>query len=139
MVAKNDKIKQNKQPFLSDEHILKDFKTSVGSVIIRLRKTKGYSSHESFAHEYGLPRMQYWRVERGKTNLTLRTLAKLLHIHQLTMIAFMLLVIEERKAGNPNYYKNKEKKLTHAKPLKRRKYPPLPLDSRLLANGYATD
>ncbi|MBT1712390.1 helix-turn-helix domain-containing protein [Fulvivirgaceae bacterium PWU5] len=115
MAAKNDIVKHNKQPFLSEEHILEDFKTSVGSVIIRLRKTKGYSSHESFAQEYDLPRMQYWRVERGKTNLTVRTLAKLLHIHQLTMIAFMLLVIEERKAGNPNYNKKQGRKANQCK------------------------
>ncbi|RAV99686.1 XRE family transcriptional regulator [Pseudochryseolinea flava] len=49
-----------------------------------LRKKKGYTSYESFAFDHELPRMQYWRIENGKTNITLKTLCKLLVVHNLT-------------------------------------------------------
>src|SRR5689334_17575900 len=88
---------------LSEDSILRDFTESVAGVAVMLRRKKGHSSHESFAYEYGLPRMQYWRVESARTNLTLRSLARLLEIHQLTMTAFLLLVIEEHGAGNPHF------------------------------------
>jgi hypothetical protein len=35
-----------------------------------------------------LPEIQYWRIENGKTNLTLKSLTKLLSIHKLTLEDF---------------------------------------------------
>jgi len=44
--------------------------------------------------------MQYWRIEKGKTNLNLRTLTKILLIHELTIEPFFAsLPKESRKAS----------------------------------------
>lgn len=55
----------------------------VARKIKQLRKEKGFSSFEAFANEYGLDRVQYWRVEKG-SNITLKTFFKLLEIHNIT-------------------------------------------------------
>jgi transcriptional regulator with XRE-family HTH domain len=83
--------------------LLQQFAESVAGVFFMLRKQKGYTSYESFAFDHDFPRAQYWRVETGRHNLTLRTLAKLLAIHNLSLVKFLELVIEEKKAGNPSF------------------------------------
>jgi hypothetical protein len=75
--------------------VFRKLSQSVASVFIKLRKKKGYSSYENFAFAHDFPRAQYWRVENGRGNLTLLTLAKLLAIHELTLDAFLQQVIEE--------------------------------------------
>ena len=59
----------------------------VGKKIKELRISAGYSSYETFAHDYDLDRKQYWRIENG-ANLTLRTLKKILSIHQMSLADF---------------------------------------------------
>jgi CheY-like chemotaxis protein/DNA-binding XRE family transcriptional regulator len=61
---------------------------SIAHRLRELRKQKGYSSQEDFALDHDLPRIQYWRLERGKANFTIRTLLKLLSIHNLTIEEF---------------------------------------------------
>jgi len=56
--------------------------------IRQLRIEKGYSSYESFSFDHDIPRMQYWRLEKGKTNLTIKTLEKILEIHDITIQEF---------------------------------------------------
>lgn len=48
----------------------------------------GYGSYEDFAIKNELSRMQYWRIEKGKTNITLRSLIVILNIHNLTLEEF---------------------------------------------------
>ena len=60
----------------------------IGYRLIELRKKKGYKSHESFAWDHDLPRAQYWRLEKGKANFTIKTLIKVLAIHNLTLEEF---------------------------------------------------
>ena len=60
----------------------------IGERLKALRKKKGYSSHESFAFDYDLPRVQYWRLENGKANCTLKSLYKILAIHNVTIESF---------------------------------------------------
>ena len=67
----------------------------IGAKLIALRKQKGYSSHESFALDHDLPRVQYWRVEAGKANCTIKTLARILSIHQLSVTEFFSIKINE--------------------------------------------
>ncbi len=55
---------------------------------MELRKKKGYTSHEDFAFDHDIPRVQYWRIEKGKTNLTLKSLIRLLSIHKMTVEEF---------------------------------------------------
>jgi transcriptional regulator with XRE-family HTH domain len=60
----------------------------IGHKLVDLRKKKGYSSHESFAYDFDLPRVQYWRMEKGKSNLTIKSLLRILTIHNLSLKEF---------------------------------------------------
>ena len=78
--------------------ILGAFSRTVAEVFMSLRKAKGYTSYENFAFTNNFPRAQYWRVEDGEGNLTLRTLSRLLAIHNLTLMDFFELLIEEQRS-----------------------------------------
>ncbi len=67
----------------------------VGVTLSELRKKKGYSTIKEFAHRYDLPEIQYWRIEKGKANVTLKTLVNILSIHRLSLHDFFCLVMEE--------------------------------------------
>ncbi len=87
---------------MKEDELLTSLQTRIGLKITTLRKDMGYTSHEDFAHEYNMPRMQYWRIEKGKTNLTLHTLLKILLIHGLTIEQFFTsLPKEPRKTTRP--------------------------------------
>jgi len=58
-----------------------------------LRKQKGYTRLEDFAFNHNIPRVKDWRIENGKTNLTLRSLIKLLAIHKMTVEEFFYPII----------------------------------------------
>ncbi|MDV6169372.1 helix-turn-helix transcriptional regulator [Flavobacterium sp. DG1-102-2] len=60
---------------------------AIAEKIKTLRKEKGFTSHETFAFEHELNRVQYWRVEAGK-NITLKTLLRILAIHDLSLEEF---------------------------------------------------
>jgi transcriptional regulator with XRE-family HTH domain len=60
----------------------------IGLKLTELRKKKGYKSHETFSYDFNIPRMQYWRMENGKTNLTIKSLLKVLAIHKMTIDEF---------------------------------------------------
>lgn len=60
----------------------------IGERLQQLRIKNGYGSYEDFAIKNGLSRMQYWRIEKGKTNLTFRSLIVLLKIHQISLDDF---------------------------------------------------
>lgn len=53
----------------------------------QLRLDKGYSSYEAFAFDHELPRVGYGRHEQG-SNLTLKSLLRLLDIHQVSLADF---------------------------------------------------
>jgi transcriptional regulator with XRE-family HTH domain len=67
----------------------------IGAKLAELRKKKGYTSHESFAYDHDIPRMHYWRIENGKTNLTIRSLLKILAIHNMSLKEFFDLFPKE--------------------------------------------
>lgn len=75
---------------MKEEEVLKDLQQRVGQKLMELRKNQGYTSHEDFAFDHDIPRVQYWRIEKGKTNLTLKSLIKLLAIHKMTVEEFFL-------------------------------------------------
>jgi hypothetical protein len=60
----------------------------IGVGLSELRMQKGYASIKDFASDYNLPMIQYWRIEKGKANLTLKSLVKLLAIHQMSIESF---------------------------------------------------
>lgn len=55
----------------------------IGAEIKQLRLNAGFTSAETFANEYSLNRVQYWRVEKG-ANITLKTLLNILQIHNIS-------------------------------------------------------
>jgi transcriptional regulator with XRE-family HTH domain len=65
-----------------------DILIKIGERLRELRKAKGYSSYENFAFDHDIPRMQYWRLEKGKTNVTIRTLEKVLKIYNISFKEF---------------------------------------------------
>ena len=69
---------------------------NIGDKLIALRKKKGYTSHEAFAMDNNLPRVQYWRLEKGKVNFTFRTLGKVLAAHKLTIEEFFYMLSEKK-------------------------------------------
>jgi hypothetical protein len=66
----------------------------IGCGLSNLREQKGYVSIKDFANDHDLPMIQYWRIEKGKANITLKTLTKLLAIHQMTVDDFFSFVRE---------------------------------------------
>lgn len=76
----------------------KVFKNVLGNIGIRLaelRIKKGYSTIKEFARKYDLPEIQYWRIEKGKANVTLKSLVKILKIHGMSLQEFFCLVTDE--------------------------------------------
>ena len=53
----------------------------IASKLKKLRIEKGFTSYENFAYQNDLPRVQYWRMEKG-TNFTIKNLLKILDIHK---------------------------------------------------------
>ena len=79
------------------EDALRNTLARIGSRLTYLRKKKGYTSHEDFAYDFDLPRVQYWRIEKGKANITLKSLCKLLVIHNLSVEEFFCEIYQEHK------------------------------------------
>lgn len=68
----------------------KDIESRIDQVANKLKKLrieKGYTSYENFAFDNDLPRMQYWRMEKG-TNFTFANLVKILDIHEISLEDF---------------------------------------------------
>jgi len=84
-------------PLVKEEEILSNLLKRVGVKLTELRKQKGYTSHEDFAFDHDIPRVQYWRIEKGTTNLTLKSLVKILSIHELTVEEFFVLLYKDSK------------------------------------------
>jgi hypothetical protein len=68
----------------SFKHLLE----KIGNSLSELRVSKGYTSLKDFADKHDLPLIQYWRMEKGKANLTLKSLARIVSIHSLTLQDF---------------------------------------------------
>lgn len=65
-----------------------DILIKIGARLRELRKERGYSSYETFAFDHDLPRMHYWRIEKGKANVTIKTLERILKIHEMSFHDF---------------------------------------------------
>jgi transcriptional regulator with XRE-family HTH domain len=77
------------------EDTLKSTLERIGSKLTDLRKQKGYTSHEDFAYDFDIPRVQYWRIEKGKTNVTVKSLCRILSIHNISLEDFFCLLNKE--------------------------------------------
>jgi transcriptional regulator with XRE-family HTH domain len=60
----------------------------IGDQLAALREKKGYTTIKQFAKHYKLPAIQYWRIERGKANLTIKSLGRILAIHKVSFEDF---------------------------------------------------
>lgn len=67
---------------------LKSIQEQIGLKLKALREKMGYDSIKDFASDHDLPMIQYWRIEKGKANLTLKSLSRLLSIHSVSMEDF---------------------------------------------------
>ena len=79
----------------------KAFKNTLGVIgekLAELRLKKGYDTIKDFAYQYELPEIQYWRMEKGKANITLKSLFKVLAIHKISLHEFFCLITEEELA-----------------------------------------
>jgi transcriptional regulator with XRE-family HTH domain len=81
---------------LVNEEVLDVTLRDIGNKLTELRRRKGYTSHESFAYDHDIPRMHYWRIENGKTNLTIRSLMRILNIHKISLQEFFLMFDREK-------------------------------------------
>lgn len=63
----------------------------IGKTLKELRVKAGYRSYEQFAWDNELNRVQYWRMEKG-VNITMKSLLKVLDVHNQTLIDFFKLV-----------------------------------------------
>jgi transcriptional regulator with XRE-family HTH domain len=70
---------------------------TVGLKLAYLREQKGFSTIKEFALIHELPEIQYWRIEKGKANITLKSLTRILNIHNITLHDFFCLTV----AGQP--------------------------------------
>ncbi len=68
----------------------------VGARLAALRLKKGYSTIKEFVERYDLPEIQYWRIEKGKANVTLKSLTRILSIHKLTLHEFFCMIEEDQ-------------------------------------------
>ena len=59
----------------------------IANRVRQLRKEKGYVSYDYFAWENKIPRVQYWRMEKG-TNFTIKNLFRVLDAHGITIQEF---------------------------------------------------
>jgi hypothetical protein len=71
------------------ERKLKLVLAAIGKRVRELRIESGAKTYEGFAFDRDLPRNQYWRVERGRYNITIRTLVAVLHEHTITLKEFV--------------------------------------------------
>lgn len=81
----------------SETENLKMMLKSIGDKLIELRKQKGYLSSVDFAKDFDLPTIQYWRMEKGRTNMTLKSLHKILTIHSMNIEELFVAIAKQRK------------------------------------------
>ena len=65
---------------------------AVGERLAELRIKKGFSTIKEFTERYDLPEIQYWRIEKGKANITLKSLSRILDIHRLRVHDFFCFI-----------------------------------------------
>lgn len=69
----------------------------IGAKLVELRQKKGHSTIKEFTLNYDLPEIQYWRIEKGKANITIKSLMKILAIHKVSIPEFFCMLSSEEK------------------------------------------
>ena len=78
------KKKSKKTSILTDE-----IKNRVGEKLKNMRLDAGYKSYEVFAFQHDISRVQYWRLETGRSNFTIDTLVRIVNMHGMTIVDFL--------------------------------------------------
>lgn len=66
---------------------------SIGAELALMRREKGFDTVKAFAKRYRLPAIQYWRMEKGKSNITLKSLIRVLNIHKVPVSIFFMRIL----------------------------------------------
>lgn len=77
-----------------------EMSSGVGNYLRDKRKAHGYRSYENFAYDHDQPVAQYWRVERGLSNITFRSLSRILAIYQITLEEYYYEMWQREKEKN---------------------------------------
>ena len=94
---------------MKSEKVFKEFLLDVGTKLTELREAKGYSTIKEFVTKYDLPEIQYWRIEKGKANITVKSLIKILLIHKLSPREFFEMLQNDKLLKSLNDSKKKRK------------------------------
>jgi transcriptional regulator with XRE-family HTH domain len=70
----------------------------IGATLGELRQKQGYGSIKEFAEDNQLSLIQYWRIEKGKANITIKTLTNLLAIHKVAIDDFFCMMSKLNRA-----------------------------------------
>ena len=68
---------------------------AIGERLAHLREKNGYATLKEFVQKHDLPEVQYWRMEKGKANITLKSLVRILSIHKVSLQDFFCLISAE--------------------------------------------
>lgn len=60
----------------------------IGLQLRDLRVKRGFRTIKAFAARYRLPAIQYWRIENGRANVTIKSLLRILEIHKVSIKDF---------------------------------------------------
>ena len=72
---------------IESSYAFETLKANIGKELKKLRVNAGYKSYEVFAWDNKISRIQYWKMEKG-TNCTLKSLKRVLDIHDVRMDTF---------------------------------------------------
>jgi transcriptional regulator with XRE-family HTH domain len=95
--------------------------SEIGLRLKKLREDAGYTSYENFAIQHELSRMQYWRMENGKVNVTIKSLLTVLDIHSVTIEEFFRISPAMGMPVRSNALIAAEKNYSYASKAKRKK------------------
>lgn len=84
---------------MKSDKAFKNLLADIGIRLAELRIKKGYATIKAFAGRYDLPEIQYWRMEKGKANITLKSLSRVLQIHRMTLHDFFCLIQDQKVAA----------------------------------------
>lgn len=84
---------------MKSDKAFKSMLAGIGASLAELRIKKGYPTIKAFAERYDLPEIQYWRIEKGKANITLKSLSRILSIHRLSLHDFFCLMQDQKVAA----------------------------------------
>ena len=82
---------------MKSKKLLEKTLVELGAKLSDLREQKGFHTLKEFVEKYQLPEVQYWRMEKGKVNLTIKSLVKILSIHKMTLDDFFCMVYSKQQ------------------------------------------